>query len=80
MFRNILCVLPPLVLCRVGGWSQIAEIPADEPLKFKCEDLQNKQQYKFRVSASNRLGPSEPAMLPKTILAKDPWGELPSSS
>ncbi|KAK7065507.1 Immunoglobulin like [Halocaridina rubra] len=58
-----------------GGWAQVAEIPADEPLKFKMENLENKKQYKFRVSASNKLGASEPAVYPKVILAKDPWDE-----
>ena len=58
-----------------GGWSMVAEVPADEPLKVKCEGLENKKQYKFRVTASNKLGASEPAMLRETVLAKDPWGE-----
>lgn len=40
------------------------------------EDLENKKQYKFRVIASNKLGASDPAVYPKVILAKDPWGEL----
>merc|ERR1719154_289266 len=58
-----------------GGWSMVAEVPADEPLKVKCEGLENKKQYKFRVTASNKLGASEPAMLRETVLAKDPWDE-----
>lgn len=53
----------------------MAEIPADEPLRFKCEDLENKKQYKFRVTVSNKLGPSDPNIHPKVILAKDPWGK-----
>lgn len=53
----------------------MAEIPADEPLRFKCEDLENKKQYKFKVTVSNKLGPSDPNIHPKVILAKDPWGK-----
>ncbi|KAG0717141.1 Twitchin [Chionoecetes opilio] len=58
-----------------GGWSQVAEIPADEPLRFKCEDLENKKQYKFKILISNKLGASDPNIHPKVILAKDPWDE-----
>lgn len=53
----------------------MAEIPADEPLRFKCEDLENKKQYKFKITVSNKLGASDPNVHPKVILAKDPWGE-----
>ena len=59
----------------LGGWQTVVEIPADEPLKFKVEDLVNKNQYKFRVTATNKLGTSEPCVHPKCILAKDPWGK-----
>ncbi|XP_047491377.1 twitchin-like isoform X5 [Penaeus chinensis] len=65
----------PHIWERTGGWAQVTEIPADEPLRFKMEDLENKKQYKFRVTASNKLGASDPAVYPKVILAKDPWDE-----
>ena len=54
----------------------MAEIPHGEPTSYKVEDLIHKKEYKFRVRAVNKLGPSEPANYPKTILAKDPWGEI----
>jgi len=59
-----------------GGWHSVAEVPATGPTKYKVEDLVHKKEYKFRIRAVNKLGPSEPASYPKTILAKDPWGKL----
>lgn len=57
-----------------GGWHPVGEVTADQ-LQFRCEDLVNKKEYKFRVIAVNKMGNSEPANFPKTVLAKDPWGE-----
>ena len=59
----------------LGGWTTVAEVPADETLKFKVEELENKKQYKFRVSANNKIGQSEPGYYAKVVLAKDPWGK-----
>lgn len=58
-----------------GGWHSVAEAaPTDS--SYKVEDLVHRKEYKFRVRAVNKLGPSEPVNYPKTVLAKDPWGEL----
>jgi len=57
-----------------GGWPPVGEVTADQ-LQMRCEDLINKKEYKFRVIAVNKMGNSEPANFPKTVLAKDPWDE-----
>jgi len=57
-----------------GGWHSVAEVAANES-SYKVEDLVHKKEYKFRVRAVNKLGPSEPVNYPKTVLAKDPWDE-----
>lgn len=58
-----------------SGWDNVGQVPAGQPLTFKCEDLVHKREYKLRIRAVNKLGASEPAMLAKPILAKDPWDE-----
>lgn len=58
-----------------SGWDNVGEVPAGQPLKYRCEDLVHKKEYKFRIRAVNKLGPSEPAMFGKPVLAKDPWDE-----
>lgn len=55
------------------GFESIGEVPANEPHTFKVEDLIPKKNYKFRIRAANKIGPSEPATFKNTILAKDPW-------
>ena len=59
-----------------GGWHEVCNQPANQELTYKCEDLVFKKQYKFRVKAVNKMGPSEPGVFDKIILAKDPWGKL----
>ncbi|KAJ9595175.1 hypothetical protein L9F63_013533, partial [Diploptera punctata] len=58
-----------------GGWDNVAQIPLNEPTKYKCEDLIPKKEYKFRIRAVNKIGTSEPVLFAKTVLAKDPWDE-----
>ncbi|PSN48991.1 hypothetical protein C0J52_03867 [Blattella germanica] len=58
-----------------GGWDTVAQVPPNEPTKFKCEDLIAKKEYKFRIRAVNKIGTSEPVLFAKTVLAKDPWDE-----
>jgi len=58
-----------------GGWHSVAEVGANTS-SYKVEDLVHRKEYKFRVRAVNKLGPGEPVTYPKTVLAKDPWGNL----
>lgn len=62
-------------LSKKQGWEPIAEVLPDEPLLKKIEDLVPKKQYRFRIRAVNKLGPSDPATFKNSILAKDPWDE-----
>ncbi|PNF43664.1 hypothetical protein B7P43_G15461, partial [Cryptotermes secundus] len=68
-------VVERLDMSKKGGWDNIAQIPPNEPTKFKCEDLTPKREYKFRIRAVNKIGSSEPVLFAKTVLAKDPWDE-----
>lgn len=58
----------------LGGWQNTGEVKADAPLVLDVTDLTTKKEYKFRVKAVSKIGPSEPTPLAKTVLAKDPWG------
>lgn len=58
-----------------SGWDNVGEVHQGQPCKYRCEDLIHKKEYKFRIRAVNKLGPSEPAMFGKPVLAKDPWDE-----
>lgn len=62
------------IFFETGGWDSVAEIPPNQPTKFKCEDLTPKKEYKFRIRAVNKIGSSEPVLFAKTVVAKDPWG------
>lgn len=56
-------------------WDNVGQVSANEPLTYKVEGLTPKKTYKFRIRAVNKLGPSEPGIFGKPILAKDPWGK-----
>lgn len=58
----------------LGGWQNVGEVKPDSPLVYDVTDLTTKKEYKFRVKAVSKIGPSEPTPLAKTVLAKDPWG------
>ena len=56
-----------------GGWSQVAEVGANDK-KAKIEGLTNGNKYRFRVKAVNKLGQSAPCeMSGGDIVVKDPW-------
>lgn len=59
-----------------GGWQNVGEVKATSPLVYDVTDLTTKKEYKFRVKAVSKIGPSEPTPLSKTVLAKDPWGKI----
>lgn len=63
-----------------AGFENVGQVPFGELNKFKVEGLVHKKQYKFRVRAVNKLGPSEPGVLPKIVLAKDPWGDIKTAT
>ena len=53
-------------------WSEISSV-ASVIRSFKVENLIDKNKYRFRIKAVNKIGPSEPAELADTVLARDPW-------
>lgn len=59
-----------------AGWDNVGEVPGTgAPTSFAVKDLIPKKTYKFRVRAVNKVGPGEPALFGKPILAKNPWDE-----
>lgn len=60
----------------LGGWQNSGEVKVGAPLVLDVTDLTTKKEYKFRVKAVSKIGPSEPTPLAKTVLAKDPWGKI----
>ncbi|KRF85408.1 twitchin isoform X27 [Drosophila virilis] len=62
-------------LSKKQGWEPVAEVLPNEPRLKKIDDLVPKKQYRFRIRAVNKLGPSDPATFKNSILAKDPWDE-----
>lgn len=57
------------------GWEPVGTVQGDQPCTYKVEDLTPKKQYKFRIRAVNKIGPSEPATFKNSVLAKNPWDE-----
>ena len=53
-------------------WSEFGEVTA-EKTTMKVVDLVENNKYRFRIRALNRVGPSDPAELADTVLARDPW-------
>lgn len=53
-------------------WNEVGETP---DLNFKVNGLKKNGKYKFRIRATNKIGPSEPAEIPDTVVAKNPWGK-----
>ena len=57
------------------NWKELGEVLADQTC-YRVEDLQEKNKYRLRVRALNKVGLSEPGEVADTVTAKDPW-ELP---
>ncbi|CAD7001755.1 unnamed protein product, partial [Ceratitis capitata] len=62
-------------LSKKQSWEVVAEVLPEGQLLKKIEDLTPKRQYRFRIRAINKIGPSEPAAFKNIVLAKDPWDE-----
>ena len=58
-----------------GQWREVGEVLAGSH-SYKVQHLEEKNKYKFRIRALNKIGKSEPADLQDTVLAKDPWGKF----
>lgn len=58
-----------------GKWVRVARIPADsDKPSFEVTGLHPGSEYKFRVSACNNEGDSEPLTTEKGTIAKNPFG------
>lgn len=64
-----------------GKWVRVGKIPGDrDKLEFEVTGLNPGSEYKFRVTAVNNEGDSEPLTTERSIIAKNPFGKsIPSS-
>lgn len=67
-----------IFLTNRNQWREVGEVVSDT-YSIKVTSLENQKKYKFRIRAWNKIGKSEPADLPETVLAKDPWGKSADS-
>lgn len=58
-----------------GVWEKVSDIVPAKADSFVVPKLKKGEQYKFRVSAENRAGVSEPLEGEELVTAKDPYGE-----
>jgi hypothetical protein len=57
-----------------GKWVRVGKIPGDRTDMMVC-GLEPGHKYKFRVSAVNDEGDSEPLVAEQAITAKNPYGK-----
>ena len=65
-------IIERMDLNKKDKWTEVGEVVADIR-EFKCSQLAEGNKYRFRIRALNIVGPSEPAELEDSVLAKDPW-------
>lgn len=61
-----------------GKWVRVCKVPAKDSIKEPEVDIPNLEpssEYKFRVTAVNKEGDSEPLTTTKSIIAKNPYGK-----
>lgn len=61
-----------------GKWMRVCKVPAKDSLKepeVEITNLEPGKEYKFRVTAVNKEGDSEPLTTTKSIIAKNPFGK-----
>lgn len=60
---------------RTGKWVRCGKIPGNSPLtEFEVTGLNPGSEYKFRVTAVNDEGDSEPLESERGVIAKNPFG------
>lgn len=69
-------VIERLDMSLKSQWDGVGEVLPGEKTSYKVSDLVTKKEYKFRIRAINKIGPSEPGMFKNPVLAKDPWGKF----
>lgn len=60
---------------KTGKWVRVGKVPGDK-LEFDVTGLNPGSEYKFRVSAINDEGDSEPLETERSIVAKNPYGKF----
>lgn len=61
-----------------GKWVRVCKVPAKDSIKepeVEISNLEPGSEYKFRVTAVNKEGDSEPLTTTKSIIAKNPFGK-----
>lgn len=61
-----------------GKWVRVTKVPAKDSIKepeVVIPNLEPGSEYKFRVTAVNKEGDSEPLVTTKSIIAKNPYGK-----
>lgn len=63
-----------------GKWVRVGRLPADkmgpgDKLEYEVTGLNPGSEYKFRVTAVNNEGDSEPLVSERSIIAKNPFGK-----
>lgn len=61
-----------------GKWVRVCKVPAKDSIKEPEVDIPNLEpgnEYKFRVTAVNNEGDSDPLTTTKSIIAKNPFGK-----
>lgn len=57
-----------------GKWTRVGKVPGDKE-EMNITGLEPGAEYKFRVTAVNDEGDSEPLVTDRSIIAKNPFGE-----
>lgn len=64
-----------------GKWVRVGRVPGDKigpdgKLEYEVNGLNPGSEYKFRVTAVNAEGDSEPLVADRSIIAKNPFGKI----
>lgn len=60
---------------KTGKWVRVGKIPGNSPnTEFEVTGLNPGSEYKFRVTAVNDEGDSEPLESERGVIAKNPYG------
>lgn len=62
---------------KTGKWVRVGKVPGNSPnTEFEVTGLNPGSEYKFRVTAVNDEGDSEPLTSERGVVAKNPYGML----
>ena len=58
-----------------GGWEKVSSFVPKDAKQFMVPKLKEGERYKFRLTAENKNGSSEPLETEAATLAKNPYGK-----